>query len=407
MSVFQRTFLADHSNGSQQRHSIWGARILPYQNQVLVVRLIYRDADYTTAFEIFDIPEWGVSAEEPAPIQQQVFESPPTSSLVVSEMSTVQPATDHPTRDEMLENRFYAAPISIVAHIAQPRGFIHWTIQPELMSDPRSIPKPSVTNPLNDTVAAPLIPSTPPTRIVSRPTLTSHSYSSTGISSEDDDTLVPIYSLPAVKVLTFQFEKADQKTSAIPGLSRMLLWTRPAESRADCPPMLNLFGYITQRRMPQGLWTPDPGYLAYQAAQQAQAQAQVQARAQVHVQAHMQAQVQTQAHAPANDNAIAEPNTLPTPINGGIPAGITTGIQNRPHLQPPGAPPPTSLATQPPPPLPVGRLSGRLFNLPMPQDFIEEVQSSTQSVAFEESSGKIGIVAGKAQLLFLLDTGGF
>ena len=43
----------------------------------------------------------------------------------------------------------------------------------------------------------------------------------------------------------------------------------------------------------------------------------------------------------------------------------------------------------------------------MPRYFIEGVQLSTQSVAFEESSGKIGIVTGKTQILFLLDTGAF
>jgi len=69
--------------------------------------------------------------------------------------------------------------------------------------------------------------------------------------------------------------------------------------------------------------------------------------------------------------------------------------------------PPTTLPTPPPalPALSAGKLLGPLVSLPMPKDFIDAVQLSMQSVAFEESSGKIGIVAGKAQILFLLDTG--
>ena len=364
------------------------------------MRLIYRDADYVTAFEIFDIPAWGASAKDPPPVQQQVFESPSTSSVVISEMSTIQPAADFPTRDEMMENNFYAAPISIVAHIAQPRGFIHWVIQPELLPDPRTVAQPAPVNPVDGDVADLL---TPPTRIVPRPTLTSRSCSGNNTPSESDDNLVPIYSLPATKVSTFQFDEADQKTSAIPGLSRMLLWTRPAESRADCPPMLNLFAYITQRRVPQpSLWTPNPGYLAYQAAQ-AQTQAQVQAVAQVHApQAPANANAEAETNVAHANNAIQ--NTIPT--NGGVPAGVTTAAPNPPpHLPLPVGPPPT-LPT-PPPAIPAGKLIGRLVSLPMPRDFIEAVQLSTQSVAFEESSGRIGIVAGKTQILFLLDTGAF
>ena len=323
-----------------------------------------------------------------------------------------------------MENSFYAAPISIVAHIAQPRGFIHWVIQPELLPDPRSIAGPGAVNPLGGGVAELPNSLTPPKRIVSRPTLNSRSGNNT--PSENDDSLVPIYSLPATKVSTFQFEEADQKTSAIPGLSRMLLWTRPAESRADCPPMLNLFAYITQWRMPQpSLWTPGPGYLAYQAAQaqtQAQTHEQTQAQTpqaqqtQAQIQAYTQAQIQAQiqAHTPASANAVAETNVTHTngavpnavPTNGGVPAGVTTAAPNPPSQLPlPDGPPPT-LPT-PPPAIPAGKLIGRLVSLPMPRDFIEAVQLSTQSVAFEESSGKIGIVAGKAQILFLLDTGAF
>ena len=390
---------------------------------MLVVRLIYREADYVTAFEIFDIPAWGVSTKAPPSVQQQVFESPTTSSVVISEMSSIQPAADYPTQEEMMENTFYAAPISIVAHIAQPRGFIHWVIQPELLPDPRSITGAGAVNPLGGGVAELPHLLTPPTRIVSRRTLNSHSGNNT--PSENDDSLIPIYSLPATKISTFQFEEADQKTSAIPGLSRMLLWTRPAESRADCPPMLNLFAYITQWRLLQPpLWTPNPGYLAYQAAQaqtedqtqeqtQAHSQAQTQAQqTQAHTQAQMQAQMQAQA--PANANAVAETNVTHTngavpnavPMNGGVPAGVTTAAPNPPSQLPsPDGPPPT-LPT-PPPAIPAGKLIGRLVSLPMPRDFIEAVQLSTQSVAFEESSGKIGIVAGKSQILFLLDTGAF
>jgi hypothetical protein len=366
------------------------------------VRLVYRDADYITVFEIFDIPAWGVVAKEPAPIQQQAIECPATHSIIVSEMSTTQPATDHPTREEMTENNFYAAPISIVAHIAQPRGFIHWIIQPELMPDPRTVAKLELANPLDGGIAESPIPSTPPMRIVSRPTLTSRSYSSNGTPPESDDTLIPIYSLPATKVSTFQFEEADQKTSAIPGLSKMLLWTRPSESRADCPPMLNLFAYVT-RTVQQVLWTHGPGYLAYQAAQ-AQAQAQAQGQAQV--------------QAPANAIIVAEPNVAhtsgavpnPIPTSQGVPVGVNPVGTNplSSHLPlPVAAPPPSPNLPAPPPVLPAGKLSGRLVSLPMPRDFFDAVQWSTQSVAFEESSGKIGIVAGKAQFLFLLDTGAF
>ena len=319
-------------------------------------------------------------------------------------MSSVQPAADYPTREEMMENSFYAAPISIVANIAQPRGFIHWIIQPELMPDPRSITGPGA-------VAGHPNLSTPPTRMVSRPTLNSRSGNDT--PSENDDILVPIYSLPATKVSTFQFEEADQKTSAIPGLSRMLLWTRPAESRADSPPMLNLFAYITQRRVQQpALWTPGPGYLAYQAAQaqtHQAAQAQTQAQTQVQTQAQVQAQAQLQAQAPANANAVAVMNTnnaVPNAVttDGGVPTGVTAAVPNPPPNLP--LPPPTTLPP-PPPVMPTGKLIGRLVSLPMPRDFIEAVQLSTQSVAFDESGGKIGIVAGKAQILFLLDTGAF
>ena len=323
-------------------------------------------------------------------------------------MSSIQPAADYPTREEMMENTFYAAPISIVAHVAQPRGFIHWVIQPELMPDPRSIASPG-------TVAEPPNLFTPPTRMLSRPTLNGNN-----TPSEHDDFLVPIYSLPATKVSTFQFEESDQKTSAIPGLSRMLLWTRPAESRADSPPMLNLFAYITQRRIPQpSLWTPGPGYLDYQAAQaqnQTQVQTQVQALVQAQVQAQTQAQVQTQAQlqaqAPANASAVAGTNVTNTnnavpnavTTDGGVPTGDTTAVPNPPPNLP--LPPPTTLPP-PPPAIPAGKLIGRLVSLPMPRDFIEAVQLSTQCVAFDESSGKIGIVAGKAQILFLLDTGAF
>ena len=91
----------------------------------------------------------------PCPVEQQVFEGPSTSSVVISEMSTIQPAVGCPTREEMIENNFYAAPISIVAHIAQPRGFIHWVIQPELLPDPRSIAGPGQGNPLDGSAAAP------------------------------------------------------------------------------------------------------------------------------------------------------------------------------------------------------------------------------------------------------------
>lgn len=299
----------------------------------------------------------------------------------------------------MMENNFYAAPISIVAHITQPRGFIHWVIQPELLPDPRSIAGSGPVNPLDGSAAEHSNPLTPPTRIVSRPTLTSRSCSGNNTPSENDDILVPIYSLPATKVSTFQFEEDDQKTSAIPGLSRMILWTRPAESRGDSPPMLNLFAYNTQRRIPPPpLWTPNPGYLAYQAA---------------HAQTQAQIHAQVEAQPPASASAVAETNVAHTnsavpnavPTNGGVPAGVTTAAPNPPsHLPLPDGPPPTTLPT-PPPTVPAGKLIGRLVSLPMPRDFIEAVQLSTQSVAFEESSGKIGIVAGKAQALFLLDTG--
>jgi hypothetical protein len=312
-------------------------------------------------------------------------------------MSTIQPAADYPTREEMLENNFYAAPISIVANIAQPRGFIHWVIQPEMLPDPILVANADPANPLNGAVAEPSTPLTPPKRIVSRPTLTSRSYSGAATPSESDDTLVPVYSLPATKVSIFQFEEADQKTSAIPGVSKMLLWTRPAEKRADCPPMLNLFAYITQRRViQQVLWTPGPGYLAYQAAL-----TQVQAQLQAQGPANTDVTTIAETHVPYTSNTVS--NAIPA--NGAVPIGNTTAPAPS-HLPSPVGPSATALPT-PPPALPAGTLIGRLVSLPMPRDFIEAVQLSTQSVAFDESSGKIGIVAGKTQILFLLDTGAF
>ena len=295
----------------------------------------------------------------------------------------------------MVKNTCYAAPISIVAHIAQPRGFIHWIIQPALLPDPRTIAQREAANPLGGMIAG---SPTLPTPIVSRPTLPPRSRSEGGILSESDDALIPIYSLPATKVAAFQFEAADQKTSAIPGLSKMLLWTRPAESRADSPPMLNLFAY---RVITQTLWTTGPGYPAYHAAQ-AQGQAQLQAQLQ------LQLQAQTQAPANVNANGVAETNAAPTsgavpntiPIHGGNPAGAVTGAPSPSAV----GPPPTPLPA-PTPALPTAKLSGRLVSLQMPRDFIEAAQLSTQSVAFDESSGKIGIVAGKSQFLFLHDTG--
>ena len=320
-------------------------------------------------------------------------------------MSTIQPGVDYPTRDEMVKNTFYAAPISIVAHIAQPRGFIHWIIQPALLPDPRIIAQREAANPFDGTIAdSPTLPMP----IVSRPTLPPRSRSEGGLLSETDDTLIPIYSLPATKVAAFQFEEADQKTSAIPGLSKMLLWTRPAESRADSPPMLNLFAY---RVVQQTLWTTGPGYLDYQAAQ-AQVQGQTQAQLQAQLQLQVQMPTPTPAQAPANVNAngVAEANAAPTsgagpnalPIHGGNPAGAVTGAPSPSAV----GPPPTPLPA-PTPALPTAKLSGRLASLQMPRDFIDAAQLSTHSVAFDESSGKVGIVAGKNQILFLLDTGAF
>ena len=111
-----------------------------------------------------------------------------------------------------------------------------------------------------------------PTPIVSRRDPRSEG----GILSESDDALILVYSLPATKAAAFQFEATDQKTSAIPGLSKMLLCTRPAKSRTDSPPMLNLFAH---RVIQQTLWPTGPGYLAYHAAQ-AQGQAKLRAQTQ-------------------------------------------------------------------------------------------------------------------------------
>ena len=105
----------------------------PVSGSSLVVCFIYRDTDYDIAFGRFDIPGWAVSSKEPPPVEQQVFDSPSTSSLVDSGMSTIQPGVGYPTRDEVVKNPFYAALISIVAHFAQPRGFIHEIIQPALL----------------------------------------------------------------------------------------------------------------------------------------------------------------------------------------------------------------------------------------------------------------------------------
>lgn len=45
----------------------------------------------------------------------------------------------------------------------------------------------------------------------------------------------------------------------------------------------------------------------------------------------------------------------------------------------------------------------RLKQLSLPAEFVEAVQQGTQNVAFDETSGKLCIVAGKPTKLYLLD----
>lgn len=369
-----------HSHDGQ-RHSIQGCKLLPFQNQVFVIRLIYSEERTSYAFELYDIPAWDTVAKEPPPVSQHMFEEAQASSFVISEGLARQPNSDHPSIKDKIENNNYFAPISIFAHTVRPKGIIHWQIDPvSVPTHPRTIhgssgamipnvigqnpafpalphdpeseepapapapaPTPIMQLPVNPTIGFPFFPG-PMFHIAGVPNHFLNPPSLPPAPADLDvamatDSVEPVeprlqYVLPAKRMAHYWFEDNDQKPTVLPGADRSVFWTRPMETRADYPPMRNLLAYTTK------------------------------------------------APAPYSTVAPSVSNSRDDGVTWGFHPGSTTTInaQNGTNLP-----------------------DKRLKHLRLTPGFIEAVQSGTQNAAFDEGSGKLCLAAGKPTDLYLLD----
>lgn len=373
-----------------RRHSIQGCKILPFQNQVFVIRLIYAEDHTSYAFEMHEFPPWDTTVKEPAPIQHQVFEEVAASSFVMSDLVVRQASADRPSVKEMEESCHYASPISIFAHTVRPKGIIHWQLVPQLKTTntpPRNFsammdvsitpnlighnpafPAPSNPYPPNGpfihpgfAAGAPIPPQFPgsvnpgaqgngvsalanatfpnthgvPTQFASVSRVSSE------LGKDGPTAMLPQYSLPATRLAHYWFEEGDQKPTVLPGADRSVFWTRPHETRADSPPMRNLLAYMT--RVPR--------------------------------QRHFDKSCgETELDAAFLDSYD------PT-VNDDSYIDLMTAADDPSSSQD----------------------DRRLKQLRLIQDFIEAVQLGTPNAAFDESSGKLCIVAGKPTKLLLLD----
>jgi hypothetical protein len=365
-----------------QRHSIQASKILPLQNQVLVVRLIYTDDRTSYAFELYELPAWDTVAKEPAPVNHHTFDEAAASSFVISDNMARQPNSDRPTAKEKADNCHFLAPISIFAHTLRPKGIIHWQIEavpvvahpvpqslvpgynaimPNVIGQNPSFPTPppnpeATVHPANPTMTNPL--SFPffgggpmlqmagfPTHLLNPPSLPRDLVDSNlPIAADGLDAAPPRpqYVLPARRMAHYWFEDNDQKPTVLPGADRSVFWTRPMETRADYPPMRNLLAYTTKVPSPYNTSFPHSPAMA------------------------------TNGHDATRDTETwgFNPGTTSAAIN------VANG---------------TNLPDK------------RLKHLRLTQEFIDAVQAGTQNAAFDEGSGKLCLAAGKPTDLYLLD----
>jgi hypothetical protein len=327
-------------------------------------------------------------------VQHQVFEEVAASSFVMSDLVIRQASSDRPTAKEMEENCHYASPISIFAHTVRPKGIIHWqlvpqlkttntpphnfsammdvSVTPNLIGHNPAFPAPNRTYPPNGpfihpgyTAGAPIPPQFPTntglqgSQDAGGPALAhttfpnlhgvhtqfaSRAGPSDAIQDMSQDTQVamfPQYSLPAARLAHYWFEEGDQKPTVLPGADRSVFWTRPHETRADSPPMRNLLAYMT--RVPR---------LRYFNSSNGETE--------------LDAAFLDSCDPSLNDDTYDE---LSAAADDG-----STGQDDR-----------------------------RLKQLSLIPDFVTAVQAGTPNAAFDESSGKLCIVAGKPTKLLLLD----
>ncbi|KAG9045172.1 hypothetical protein FS842_001242 [Serendipita sp. 407] len=379
-----------HSNDREQRHSIQACKLIPSQNHVLVIRLIYTGEHTSYAFELHDLPAWDSVVREPQPVSFDSFPEVPASSFVISECVRRQSNSDHPTEQEMMDNCHYASPISIFAHTMGPKGIIHYQLMPKLVrpSAIRAMPAlPSLvvpnmigqnptfssqlqtgpqTGPFNlllghtaPIASMPFFPLTTvqmggfPLQLLNPQSMASLSAPTDPSSNEmdlamDDGTedlsepLRPYYSLPVIKKAHYWFEENDQKPTVLPGSDRSVFWTRPMETRADYPPMRNLLAYMT--KAPRVKYKHPTGL-----------------------------------HGEGNERVFEDYADWEYPIDHY--ADMEEGRTD-------------------PAPLPDDR---RLKQLTLPPEFVDAVQLGTLNAAFDEGSGKLCIVAGRPAKVYFLD----
>jgi hypothetical protein len=368
--------------------------------------------------------------KEPPPLQHQVFEEVAASSFSISEIIIRQPSHDHPTEEDMISNGHYAAPISIFANTMRPKGIIHWQITPKLVpladtttvtcADPRGpqsvvpgwishnpafsapAPQPAPTvqgppaGPFTATGAHPQVNIfgpifgwhhlNAPQWQFGQPPLMTHAPFLNGATvppapgphatamsggedldltmtdqNEDLGPLTPHYRLPALRLAHYWFEENDQKPTVAAGADRSVFWTRPTDNRADFPPMRNLLAYSSQ----------SPKSSRHHAGY-------------------------PYAGSGSNFGPLAsggldgdswgilsacDDGSMAGDGDGGSMMGDTGGLDG-----------PTN-----------GPDDGRLKQLSLPIGFKEAVEQGTQSVTFDETSGKLCIVAGKPTKILLLD----
>lgn len=380
-----------------------------------------------------------------------------------------QPNTDHPTELDNFRHCQYAAPISIFANTLRPKGIIHWQLTPRLLPassaatfgmggipqpgnvvpglighnpafpqpiQPATEPPPTTLNPaagqiplmphpglmmqalpagfppippqmqaaaLAQGLFGPLLMPTPPqmtgpfpppqgippVATPAPPTLPVAPDLDLPMSDVSDVPLVPHYSLPALRLSHYWFEENDQKPAVSAGADRSVFWTRPLETRADYPPMRNLLGYSSKAPTmnPNATWT-----------------------------SVLLSVLSTLGTEDENDRwGLLPPGSSPTGMGGTHPGTNPAG-----HVHTNGNPIPDGNANangdgnfngtgnangnagDPPTNGPDDR---RLKQLSLPAEFVEAVQQGTQNVSFDETSGKLCIVAGKPTKLYLLDYG--
>lgn len=175
--------------------------------------------------------------------------------------------------------------------------------------------------------------------------------------------LTPHYQLPAPRVAHYWFEENDQKPSVAAGADRSVFWTRPTDNRADFAPMRNLLAYSS--KSPKNVFRHHGGYPYTVPGSNSGTSAC----------GGLEEDAWGLLSVRDNDGSLAGDG------DAGSMMGESSGLDG-----------PTNIPED-----------GRLKQLSLPPDFKEAVQQGTQSVAFDETSGKLCIIAGKPANILLLD----